>query len=345
MIEHRSLPPEPLAQHSEPLPADPDQALGASDILSSLRAGLAGMSASQQRIAKVFLEDPDWAVKANVEDLAARAEVSAPTIVRFARSVGCRGLKDFKLKLAGALALGAPFLHRAVQSGDTAAEVVRNVAGSVITVLADWQRRIDPAELDRAAGAIHKARRVDCLGTGATSHFLAQDLQARLFRLGLAANTFSDAHYQLVAAATLTRDDVLVAISFVGRMPTLLRAVELARSRGATVIALTQNATPLAQLADIVLPMDVPRDATMLVGTDAYVVQLITIEILMILVGLKQGAGLTERLGAIQQILKTHGIDSDDPSVLHTGWRHMFGGESRGSETAPAKRTTPPDGV
>jgi RpiR family transcriptional regulator, carbohydrate utilization regulator len=334
MIERRSPPLEP-PEPAQPPPADADPSLGASDILSSLRAGLAQMSASQQRIAKMFLDDPDWAVKANVEDLANRAGVSAPTIVRFARSVGCRGLKDFKLKLAGALALGAPFLHRAVQAGDTASEVVRNVVGSVTTVLADWQQRIDPAEIDRAAGAIHRARRVDCLGTGATSHFLAQDLQARLFRLGLAANTFSDAHYQLVAAATLTRDDVLVAISFVGRMPTLLRAVELARSRGATVIALTQNATPLADLADIVLPMDVPRDATMLVGTDAYVVQLITIEILMILVGLKQGTGLTERLNAIQQILKTHGIDSDDPSVLHTGWRHMFGPKRRdpGSST------------
>jgi RpiR family carbohydrate utilization transcriptional regulator len=329
MIEHRSLHHPLQAELTPALPVEMVQSHGASDVLSSIHAGLAAMSASRQRIAKVFLDDPDWAVKANVEDLAVRAGVSAPTIVRFARSVGCRGLKDFKLKLAGALALGAPFLHRAVQSGDSAVEVVRNVVGSVIGVLADWQRRIDPAEIDRAAGAINKARRIDCLGTGATSHFVAQDLQARLFRLGLTANTFSDAHYQLVAAATLARDDVLVAISFVGRMPTLLRAAELARSRGATVIALTQHATPLAQLADIVLPMDVPRDATMLVGTDAYVVQLITIEILMILVGLKQGPGLTERLSAIQQVLETHGIDSDDPAVLHSGWRHMFGTEPR----------------
>ena len=84
--------------------------------------------------------------------------------------------------------------------------------------------------MERAAEAIHRARRVDCYGTGATSNFLAQDMQARLFRLGIVTNAFSDAHFQLVGAATERRDDVLFAISFVGRMPALLEAVQSARA-------------------------------------------------------------------------------------------------------------------
>lgn len=304
--------------------AGSDDSVGASDILSAIRAGLETMSESQRRVGRLILDDPDWTVKANVEEIAARAGVSAPTIVRFARAAGCEGLKDLKLKLAGALALGAPFLHRSVHVGETAADVVRNVTGSVTTVIAEWQRRLDPAELDRAAAAIKRARRIDCLGTGATSHFLAQDLQARLFRLGLTANAFSDAHFQLVAAATLTSADVLVAISFVGRMPALLRAVEVGRERGATVIVLTQTGTPLAELGHIVLPIDVPRDTTMLVGTDAYVVQLIAIEVLMILVGLRQGPGLIARMNDLQHVLNTYGVDREDPSVLHAGWRQML---------------------
>lgn len=304
-----------------------DETVSASDILSNIRAGVATMSASQRRIAEVFLDDLDWAVKANVEDLAARAAVSAPSIVRFARLVGCEGLKDLKIKLAGALALGAPFLHRSVRLGAAADDVLRNVTGSMITVLADWRQRVDASELERAADIIAKARRIDCLGAGATSNFLAQDFQARLFRLGLTSNAFSDAHFQLVAAATLTPADVLIAISFVGRMPTLLRAVELGKARGATVIALAQSGTPLADLADIALPMDVPRDATMLVGTDAYVTQLITIEVLMILVGLKQGPQLVTRMQEVQRALRTYGVDSEDPSVLHSGWRDMLPSE------------------
>ncbi|MGO4737953.1 MurR/RpiR family transcriptional regulator [Bosea sp. 2KB_26] len=292
--------------------------------MSSIRQGLGAMSESQQRVARLFLDEVEWVVKANVEDIAARAGVSAPTIVRFARLVGCQGLRDLKLKLAGAVALGAPFLHRSVRMGETASDVLRNVTGSITTVLAEWQRRIDPLDLDRAAAAISKARRIDCLGTGATSHFLAQDLQARLFRLGLNANAFSDAHFQLVAAATLTSEDVLVAISFVGRMPALLRAVEVGKARGATIIALAQGGTPLAQLADVALPLDVPHDTAMLVGTDAYVVQLIAIEVLMILVGLREGPQLIGRMNDVQHVLRHYSVDREDPSVLHAGWRQML---------------------
>ncbi|GGH29384.1 transcriptional regulator, rpir family protein [Alsobacter metallidurans] len=295
----------------------------APDILRAIRLGLGGMSEGQQRIGRMILDDPHWAVQTNVEDLATRAGVSAPTIVRFARAVGCDGLKDFKLKLAGALALGTPFLHRGVAAGDSTGDVVRNVVGSLTSVLAEWQRRLDPAEVERAAAAIDAARRVDCYGTGATSNFLAQDLQARLFRLGLVTNAFSDAHFQLVGAATMEPGDVLFAISFVGRMPALLEAVQLGRSRGATVIALTRTHTPLADLADIVLSTDVPRDATMRVGTEAYVVQLLIIEIVMVMVGLKRGPAVNARLKTIHEVLQTHGVDNDDPSLMHWGSRPL----------------------
>jgi DNA-binding MurR/RpiR family transcriptional regulator len=275
-------------------------------------------------------------MQANVEELAARAEVSAPTIVRFARAVGCDGLRDLKLKLAAALAVGAPYLHRSVSADDSAADVVRNVVGSVTSVLAEWQRQLVPADIERAAEAMHRARRVDCFGTGATSHFLAQDMQARLFRLGITTNAFSDAHLQLVAAATQTKADVLFAISFVGRMPALLEAAAVAKGHGATLIALTRTHTPLAAMADIVLSIDVPRDATMRVGTDAYVVQLLMIEILMVIIGLKRGASTIARLSEIHQILETHGVDSDDPSLLHWGWRGVLRGSDAGENTRKA---------
>lgn len=306
-----SLPTSP----TEPAPSEQ----AAPDVLRAIRTGIDQMSEGHRRIARMILDDPGWAVQQNVEELAARAGVSAPTIVRFARAVGCDGLKDFKLKLAGALALGTPYLHRGVARGDSTSDVVRNVVGSLTSVLAEWQRQLDPAEVERAADAIHRARRVDCYGTGATSNFLAQDLQARLFRLGVVTNAFSDAHFQLVGAATMGPDDVLFAISFVGRMPALLEAVQLGRSRGATVIALTRSGTPLANLADIVLSTDVPRDATMRVGTEAYVVQLLIIEIVMVMVGLRRGPEVTARLRDIHDVLQTHGVDNDDPALMHWG--------------------------
>jgi len=306
-------------------PHDQDTGQGAEarsgDILLTMRTLLPELSKAHTQIAEMVLADPQWAVQTNVEDLAARAGVAKPTIVRFARAVGCEGLKDFKLKLAGSLALGSSYLHRAVRTSDTPAEVINNVVGSTLAALAEWRRALDPELLNKAAKALDKARRVDCYGTGATSHFLAQDLQARLFRLGLTATSYTDAYLQLVAAATLGSDDAVVAISFVGRMPTLLETVAMARSRGATIITITRANTPLARMADIVLAVDVPADATMPVGTDAYITQTMMIEMITILLGRLRGPDCVKRLEQIHRILQAKDQDSDESSVVYWGWK------------------------
>jgi DNA-binding MurR/RpiR family transcriptional regulator len=108
-------------------------------------------------------------------------------------------------------------------------------------------------------------------------------------------------------------------------MPTLLEAVKLGKERGACVIALTRGQAPLSRLADILLDTDVPQDVTMRVGTDAYVVQLMMIEIMMVIVGLKRGPATLERLREIHNVLQTRGVDSDNPSLLHWGWRQSLG--------------------
>jgi DNA-binding MurR/RpiR family transcriptional regulator len=54
--------------------------------------------------------------------------------------------------------------------------------------VAGVRTQLDMASLDAAVTAIAAARHIDLYGAGATSWFMAQDLQARLFRLGLSAN-------------------------------------------------------------------------------------------------------------------------------------------------------------
>ena len=44
--------------------------------------------------------------------------------MRFCRSVGYDGLADFKLKLAGSVNEGVPFVHRAVDDDDKTGDIV-----------------------------------------------------------------------------------------------------------------------------------------------------------------------------------------------------------------------------
>jgi RpiR family transcriptional regulator, carbohydrate utilization regulator len=285
------------------------------DILRVLDRSQDQLSVGQRRIAKVVLADPNWAAQANVDEIANRASVSAPTVIRFARALGCEGLTDFKLRLAGSLAIGMPYLHQKMESDAASSDIVRGVVGSITAVLAEWQRGMDSSSVEAAAQVLNNAARIDCYGTGTTSNFLAQFLQSRLFIRSLNVGAFLDAHYQLAAAGTLSTNDAVVAISFVGRMPTLLEAIRLGKQRGAKIIAITRTDTPLAELADIVLATDVPSDPIVRVGTDACVVQLLLIEMLTVSIGLKRGGAILDRLLDVQRALATYGVDSDDPPM------------------------------
>jgi RpiR family transcriptional regulator, carbohydrate utilization regulator len=173
-----------------------------------------------------------------------------------------------------------------------------------------------PDELERTAGRIAKARRVDCYGVGNVSMFMASDAQARFARLGLNSSAYFDAHLQLISAATMNKNDVVLAISYVGRMRSLLNAVEVAKEQRAMIVAITQPGTPLATLADIVMPVIVPVDHSMRVGTEAYLAQITYLEILMVGVGLRRSPAAFRKLRRVRQVLKERGSDTETLPVL-----------------------------
>ena len=290
------------------------------DLLRTMRERAGTLSQAQQQVAATVLEDPQFALRANVDALARRARVSPPSIVRFCRALGFAGLREFKLNLAHTLAIGTTTLHRALAPGDNMQIVTHKVLQGAASALANLEQHIAPAVVERAVAQIAKAQRVDCFAVGNTSMFMASDAQARFSRLGLTSNFYFDAHLQLVSAATMTRNDVVLAISHIGRMPFLLESVGVAKEQGATIIAITQPHTPLAELADIVLPIVVPADSSMRVGTEAYLAQVAYLEILMVGTGLRRGPLALRQLKRVRDVLRERGVDSDSHPVLEAAW-------------------------
>jgi len=265
--------------------------------------------AARRAILDLILDDPDRVLAESFEALAERASSSVPTVMRTCRDLGFAGLREFKLALAHTLALGGSPLHRRVNIEDAAEDVITKISRSAAASVAGVRTQIDMVALDAAVTAIAAARHIDLYGAGQTSWFMAQDLQARLFRLGLSANAWSDYHLQQVAAAAQSPDGVVIAISHVGGMPSLLDAVDIARAQGAKAVALTRPGTPLAERADMLLALSVPDDAVMHVGIDAYLTHLTMIEILTVLVAQRRGDPAVQRLQSVRQALQRHGID------------------------------------
>lgn len=279
-------------------------------LLQRLRERIDELPAAQRSVVQCVLEDPRAAVAATVEQLAQQAGVSMPTIVRTCRSFGFESVREFMLALAQDLAVTGSYLHRSVLAEDSAGDVASKIIHAAVSSLTELGRRIDVDVLDQVASRLAEARRIDCYSVGAASTFMASELQSRLFRLGCTANAIFDAHQQLVSASTLGPDGVAFVISHVGRMPYTLEAARFARSQGATVVALTQPDTQLAEIADLVLEVSVPQDAVMRVGTEAYLAHLVVIEILMVRLAQKLGPVATRGLQQFKQLLHKHGFDS-----------------------------------
>lgn len=279
-------------------------------LLQQLRERQGELPEAQARVVACVLDDPRAAVAATVEQLAQQAGVSMPTIVRTCRSFGFESVREFMLALAQDLALSGSYLHRSVRPDDSAQDVASKIIHAAVSSLTALGRGLDVAVIDQVADRLAQARRIDCYSVGAASTFMASELQSRLFRLGRTANAIFDAHQQLVSASTLGPGGVAFVISHVGRMPYTLEAARFARSQGATVVALTQPDTPLAQIADCVLAVSVPQDAVMRVGTEAYLAHLVVIEILMVRLAQRLGPVATRGLQQFRELLDKHGFDS-----------------------------------
>ena len=279
-------------------------------LLQQLRERLPALPNAQGKVVLQMLADPHQVARATVEQLAQQAQVSMPTVVRTCRSFGYGSVRDFMLALAQDLAVSGSHLHRSVLDEDSAQQVSSKIIQAAVASLSELGRRIDTVMIDKVAEHLALARRIDCYSVGAASTFMANELQSRLFRLGRNANAIFDAHQQLVSASTLGADGVAFVISHVGRMPYTLEAARFARAQGATVVAMTQPDTPLAEMADLVLAVSVPPDAVMRVGTEAYLAHLLVLEILMVRLAQRLGPRVAYGLQQFKQLLHKHGFDS-----------------------------------
>ena len=128
-----------------------------SDLLDRIKASIPALPPAEQRVAKLLLADPRSFATLPVAELAERAHVSKPTVVRFCRSVGYDGLADFKLKLAGTVNEGVPFVHRAVDEDDKPGELIIKVIDNAVAAMLKYRNSAASHAFERAIGALSAA--------------------------------------------------------------------------------------------------------------------------------------------------------------------------------------------
>ena len=281
-------------------------------MLDRIRASIPALPPAEQRVAKLVLQDPRSFASMPVGDLAERAHVSKPTVVRFCRSVGYDGLADFKLKLAGVVNEGVPFVHRAVDEDDKPSDIIVKVIDNAVSALLKYRNDAASHAFERAMAAMTSSGqlhgRVEFYGVG-NSGFVAQDAQLKLFRLGVNSVALSDGHVQVMSATMLGEKDCAIIISNSGRSRDLIDVAEIVLKKGATLIAITASGSPLARLTlesgQILLAADHPEDHERYSPMVSRMLHLMIIDILTTGVALRLGQEMRPVLQDIKRNLRT----------------------------------------
>lgn len=270
------------------------------DVLGRVRDLEPELSRSHTKIAKALLSYPRLFVEKPVGDLCSWIGVSAPTIIRFCRVVGCEGLRDLKLQIMGAMRVGPRYLEPQ-EPPDTLEDMREQVSMRAQHAIMEAVR-VPDADLERAINAILMCGTLYAFGSGGVSSWLVEEIQNRFFRLGVRVVPSRDAVMQAMLAATVNRGDVVFCCSLGGANEDLVTASRIARDYGAITIALTPGDSPVARSVDIALNIAVLRnDGDVLGPTTMRYSYLAVIDLLAFGAAIRSRAQSMEKLRRLKQ--------------------------------------------
>ena len=181
---------------------------------------------TERKIALYVKENLEKVLHCNLLELAELIGVSDASMVRFCKSLGYKGFQEFKIRVAmEAIPTEIAALQRTVQT-------------------------LDMKNIKQVAEILGKASRIVFAGTGG-SMIVARDAHHKFLKIGIHVCAVEDKDIQLMEASLLTPGDVLFAVSHSGNNLHVLRAAEVGKSCGATVVGLTsEGKNRLSKIAD-----------------------------------------------------------------------------------------------
>lgn len=271
------------------------------DIISRITERFIELSSAEKRIAQFILDDTQAVIALPIAELARQASVSQASITRFAKMLGCKDVRDLKVKLAQSLAVGQRFIHE-----EPDLEGIQGIYETIINVLNVNRRAIDEPALAKAVGWLSDARQIVAIGMGGGSTICAAEVQHRLFRLGLPVTAQSDGLLVRMMAAAVAKHDVVVALSLGGYTQDVVESAAIARQYGAKVVAITPAGTPLAAQADALLPLVVHENDYIYKPSTSRYAMLAMVDVLATSLAVVNKRQSRDRLRRIKLALDSH---------------------------------------
>ena len=221
------------------------------DCLSKIKRRLSSMSATEQKIGKFILSEPQTAVGMTMRSLASRVGVSEGSVANFAARLGYSGYTELKIAAARSLSDGGTPTFESIVESASGKDIMQKLRDSTVDSLDATLETLSERDIAKAVELLLAAtRRIEVYGIG-SSAMLAEDAAFRLLKLGLPAVVIKDSYISSMSALMLDDDCLALAISYTGRTHDILKTMRLARDKGAKTLCVTCFAdSPLARLCD-----------------------------------------------------------------------------------------------
>ena len=278
------------------------------DILAVIQENMNTFSKGQKHIANYILESYDKAAFMTASRLGKRVNVSESTVVRFAAELGYDGYPSMQKSLQKMIRNRLTSVQRIEVANDRIGDqnVLDMVLQSDIEKIRLTLEDIDRDSFDKATDAIVAARRIYIIGvrsSAAIATFLGFYFNLLFDNVAMiTANTPSEVFESLLRVG---EGDVVIGISFPRYSSRAVQAMNFARDRGATTIAITDSdASPLAVSSKYTLK----ARSDMASFVDSLVAPLSLVNALLVEVSRKKNEDLSKTFQTLEQIWEEYGV-------------------------------------
>ena len=278
------------------------------DILTVIQENMSTFSKGQKRIANYILESYDKAAFMTASRLGKTVSVSESTVVRFAAELGYDGYPSMQRSLQKMIRNRLTSVQRIEVSNDRIGDrdLLSSVLQSDIEKIRLTLEEVDRQSFDRAVDAIVSARKIYIMGVRSSAS-LATFLSF-YFNLifdnviSVAANTASEVFETMLRVGA---EDVVIGVSFPRYSSRTVQAMNFARDRGATTIAITDSeASPLAPISNYTLK----ARSDMASFVDSLVAPLSLVNALLVAVSRKKNDDLAHTFQTLEDIWDEYGV-------------------------------------
>lgn len=277
-----------------------------SDLLVRLNKNYKTLSKGQKQLAAYITENYDRAAFITASKMGRIVGVSESTVVRFAYALGYDGYPELQKSLQELIRNKLTSVQRIQLTGVLQPnDVLRSVLKSDVSNIRATIDSIDNASFNAAINALLEAKKVYIVGlmsAAPLAQFLAYYLGFVMDNVVMVSGAMGNIYEDLFR---ISSEDVCIGISFPRYSNRTIDALDFARGKEATIIAITDSvSSPIAEKAEHAL---IAR-SDMAGFADSLVAPLSLINAIIVACSLRRREQVSNTLSQLEGIWGSHGV-------------------------------------